>query len=43
MHEIKNFKCKRGYNIYNAIIYITWASQVVQWLRICLPMQETWV
>ena len=21
----------------------TWASQVVQWLRICLPMQETWV
>ena len=20
-----------------------WTSVVVQWLRICLPMQETWV
>ena len=34
---------KKFYSIFSFLKYIPWASQVVQWWRTYLPMQETWV
>ena len=35
-NDLNNFKSKSKN-------YDYWTSLVVQWLRVCLPMQKTWV
>ena len=40
---LKKVKDKPSNLAFRTIIQVQWTSQVTQWLRICLPMQEMWV